>query len=130
MSGAEYDRNSSVLADYRSRLVELREQYFYRYLPLCGEGANRGTKREKYILSDESLTDVTRFVRTLDQTTPAGIAPEETKFGEKTKLADTRHYYEIDLNELPAAPMDMPTPTPSAYQYGIYGAVVTPYRNL
>lgn len=89
-----------------------------------------GRKGEKYILSDESLTDVTRFVRTLDQTTPAGIAPEETKFGGKTKLADTRHYYEIDLNELPAAPMDMPTPTPSAYHYGIYGAVVTPYRNL
>ena len=63
-----------------------------------------GRKGEKYILSDESLIDVSRFVRILDKTTPAGIAPEETKFGEKPKLADTQHYYEIDLNaaEIPA----------------------------
>ena len=57
-----------------------------------------GRKGEKYILSDASLTDVSRFVRTLDKTTPAGIAPEETKFGSKPKLADTQHYYEIDLD--------------------------------
>ena len=57
-----------------------------------------GRKGEKYILSDASLTDVSRFVRTLDKTTPAGIALDETKFGSKPKLADTQHYYEIDLD--------------------------------
>ena len=55
-----------------------------------------GRKGEKYILS--SLTNVSQYVRTLVKTTPAGIAYDETRFGSKPKLADTQHYYAIDLD--------------------------------
>ena len=70
---------------------------------LCAvKGQIVGRKGEKYILS--TLTDVSRYVRPLDKTTPAGIALDETRFGAKPKLADTQHYYEIDLDaaEIPA----------------------------
>lgn len=59
-------------------------------------GAIAGRRGDKYILSD--LRDVSGHVRTLDKTTPAGIAPDETRYGAKPKLADTQHYYAIDLD--------------------------------
>ena len=66
---------------------------------LCAvKGKIVGRKGEKYILSHDSLEDVSRFVTLLEKTTPAGIAYDETKFGEKQKLADTQHYYAIDLD--------------------------------
>ncbi len=63
---------------------------------LCAiKGTITGRKGEKYILSD--LTDVSGCVTVLERTTPAGIAPDETKFGDKLKLQDVQHYYAIDL---------------------------------
>ena len=55
-----------------------------------------GKKGSKYILSD--LRNVSDLVTTLDMTTPAGIALDETLYGSKPKLADTQHYYAIDLS--------------------------------
>ena len=55
-----------------------------------------GKKGSKYILSD--LKNVSDLVTTLDKTTPAGIALDETLYGSKPKLADTQHYYAIDLS--------------------------------
>ncbi len=55
-----------------------------------------GRKGDKYILSE--LKDVSSCVSVLDKTTPAGIAMDETLYGDKPKLADTQHYYAIDLN--------------------------------
>lgn len=57
-----------------------------------------GRKGQKYILAQDSMTDVSQYVSTLAKTTPAGIAFDETRFGAKQKLADTQHYYEIDLD--------------------------------
>jgi len=57
-----------------------------------------GRKGEKYILAQDSLRDVSEYVTVLDKTSPAGIALDENKFGNKPKLADTQHYYAIDLD--------------------------------
>lgn len=57
-----------------------------------------GRKGKKYILEQDSMEDVSRFVTTLEKTTPAGIGSDETKFGAKPKLQDVQHYYAIDLN--------------------------------
>lgn len=57
-----------------------------------------GRKGEKYILEQSSMEDVSRFVTTLEKTTPAGIAYDEAKFGAKPKLQDVQHYYAIDLD--------------------------------
>lgn len=57
-----------------------------------------GRKGKKYILEQDSMEDVSRFVTTLEKTTPAGIAEDETKFGAKPKLQDVQHYYAIDLD--------------------------------
>ena len=66
---------------------------------LCAvKGKIVGRKGKKYILEHDTLEDVSRFVTVLDKTTPAGIAYDETKFGSKQKLADTQHYYAIDLD--------------------------------
>ena len=66
---------------------------------LCAvRGKIVGRKGKKYILEHDTLEDVSRFVTILDKTTPAGIAHNETKFGSKQKLANTQHYYAIDLD--------------------------------
>ncbi len=66
---------------------------------LCAvKGTIVGRKGEKYVLGHDSLEDVSRFVTVLNKTTPAGIAYDETRFGDKQKLADTQHYYSIDLD--------------------------------
>lgn len=59
-------------------------------------GKIAGRKGDKYILTE--LRDVSEFVTVMDKTTPAGIALDETLFGQKPKLADLQHYYEIDLD--------------------------------
>ncbi len=64
---------------------------------LCAvAGRISGRKGKKYILSD--LRDVSSAVTVLEKTTPAGIAADETKFGNKPKLQDVQHYYAIDLD--------------------------------
>ena len=63
-----------------------------------------GKKGSKYILSD--LKDVSDLVTTLDKITPAGIAPDETLYGNKPKLADTQHYYAIDLSGVSVSSSD------------------------
>lgn len=66
---------------------------------LCAiKGTIAGRKGNKYILAHESLQDVSEYVSVLKKTTPAGIAYDETKFGDKQKLKDTQHYYAIDLD--------------------------------
>ncbi len=66
---------------------------------LCAiTGTIVGRKDDKYILAQDSLRDVSEFVTVLDKTTPAGIALDENRFGSKPKLADTQHYYAIDLD--------------------------------
>lgn len=57
-----------------------------------------GRKGEKYILEQDSLEDVSRFVTMLDKVAPAGIALDEMRFGAKPKLQDVQHYYAIDLD--------------------------------
>lgn len=50
-----------------------------------------GRKGEKYILEQDSLEDVSRFVTMLDKVAPAGIALDEMRFGAKPKLQDVQH---------------------------------------
>ena len=57
---------------------------------------------------------------------PAPPAPSASEDGEAPMMGNL----EDEDYELPTAPMDMPSPMPGAYHYGVYGAVVTPYRNL
>lgn len=74
---------------------------------LCAvKGTIVGRKGKKYILGHDSLQDVSQFVTVLNKTTPAGIAYDETKFGDKPKLQDTQHYYSIDLDAAGIAPAE------------------------
>lgn len=74
---------------------------------LCAvKGTIVGRKGKKYILGHDSLQDVSSCVKVLKKTTPAGIAYDETKFGNKQKLKDTQHYYAIDLDAAGIAPAE------------------------
>lgn len=57
-----------------------------------------GRKGDKYILDAASMEDVSAHVSVLDKVTPAGMALDETLFGNKPKLADIQHYYAIYLD--------------------------------
>ncbi len=72
---------------------------------LCAvKGTIVGRKGQKYILGHDTLEDISQYVTVLEKTSPAGIADDETQFGDKPRLNDLQHYYSIDLDAAGISP--------------------------